>query len=116
MKFSFTIVIAILAFGQAFGQNYTRAVGARGGKSPSLTYRLNVDNDHAFEWTLGYRKAGMQAAAFKATYRPAHFTRSNNFFWSMGFGLHAGWSYTNKYDFFFIKFYYDEKKFAPFLG
>lgn len=98
-------------------QNYTRAIGLRGGFSSGLVFRNYKQDFRAHEAVIGIHSNGMKITYLIEEYRPAHFKFADENMWLLlGFGAHAGWHVTDHFDVFFTKYYYENRRMAPLLG
>lgn len=111
------IIGLLLIFSSVKAQNYTRALGLRGGFSSGLAYRHYKYDYRAYETLFGIHSNGMKLTFLIEQYRPAYFEFADeNLWYSFGFGAHAGWHVTDHYEIFFMKYYYDNRMVAPLVG
>lgn len=115
MKLLYTLIILVLfGFGLS-GQNYTRDVGMQFGNEVSVVYRQFYKEDMALELFAGYRDRGLRIGGRREFFKPALTTYSENFAFYYGYGVHAGFSYTNKHNVLNREYRYDWK-FSPIFG
>ncbi|MBN2347671.1 MAG: hypothetical protein JXJ22_02470 [Bacteroidales bacterium] len=116
MRILFITLFIFPGFISASAQNYTRDAGVRLGSTMSLSYRQHNYDDTAYEFFAGYHNRGFRFAALKEFFRPAFLNTSDNLTFCMGFGAHAGISYSDKYSYFNRNFYRDSWVFSPIFG
>jgi hypothetical protein len=77
-------------------QDYTKAIGFRGGESWGFTVSLFSDEKNAAEALLSFRNGGMQLTAMKETFMPVLLNYSTHIFFYKGYGGHLGFVRTNR--------------------
>lgn len=96
-------------------QNYTRDAGARFGNGLSVTYRQFSRDTEAMELFVNFYDRGMRIGGMKQMFIPVLQQYSENFMLYYGYGVHAGFTYTNKYQVFNRIYTYDWT-FSPVFG
>ena len=115
MKLFFTtILLSFICIGVK-GQNYTRDAGVRFGNGIAITYRQFTKDNVALELFLNYQDRGMRIGGLKQSFIPALENYSENFKLYFGYGVHAGFTYTNKHKVFNRVYRYDWT-FSPLFG
>ena len=99
-----------------YSQHYTRDVGFRGGTFPGLSYRLYNGESNAIEGIVSLGQRGLRLTLLKEQLQPALLKYSDNFQFVYGYGVHAGFSYTNRYDILFRTYRTDNWHVAPLIG
>ena len=116
MKGFLFIIISFISI-SSFGQNYMQAIGVRGGTTSGITYRQKMDENKAYEGILTIRDRGMIVTALRTKCTPRSKDYSDNLFFCVGYGIHGGFEYTNRYRFMvFGELIYPTKKMTPLLG
>lgn len=97
-------------------QNYVRDAGLRSGNGFSLaTYRQFYKDNRALELFIGYQYQGLRIGGIREYFKPALTKYSDNFRLYYGYGVHSGFSYTNKHTFFNREYRY-KWTFSPVFG
>ena len=115
MKLLYT---SLLFFAISLGvsaQNYMRDAGIRFGKGVIGSYRQFYKDDLAIEIYGGYLNRGMVFGGIRESFTPAFTKYSDNFRLYYGYGVHAGFTYTNSHKFLNREYRYDWM-FSPFFG
>ena len=115
MKFIYTSILFMFFFANLSGQNYTRDAGLRFGKGFIGSYRQFYKEDKALDLYGGYLNRGLIFGGLREYIEPAFTKYSDNFRLYYGFGVHAGFNYTNSYGVFNREYRYDWK-FSPLFG
>jgi hypothetical protein len=115
LKILITIILSSVSL-FASAQEYSRAIGLRGGVSSGITYRRFLDQEIGIETILSFRRGGMQVSLLREKYLPAFLEFSDNLILGFGFGGHVGFMYTDHQKFMFEDYYYAEKIFLPLIG
>ncbi len=97
-------------------QEYGRSVGVRGGVRSGIVYKQFVEVDRAIMGILSFKKDGIQLTAIREYYDPTVLNISDRFYFSMGYGGHIGFLYTDEYRLIYRDFHYAENKFTPVIG
>jgi hypothetical protein len=97
-------------------QEYSGAIGLRGGISSGITYRKFFDHEIGMETILSFRRGGMQVSLLRERFVPTLLEFSDNLILGFGFGGHVGFMYTNYQKFMFEDYYYPDKQFLPLIG
>jgi len=100
----------------AAAQDYSKAVGLRGGLSSGFTYRKYLEPEIAYEGLLCFRQGGMQFTIMRQNFRPAMFEFSEDFYFTYGYGAHVGFNYTDNFHIMFHEYTYYEKRISPLVG
>ena len=112
--FCTTILFLLICLGVS-GQNYTRDAGIRFGNGISGTYRQFTKDDIAMELFLSYQDRSMRFGGQKQHFSSILEKYSENFKLYFGYGVHMGFSYTNKHKVFNREYNY-EWTFSPLFG
>jgi len=88
-KTSLFLLLIIVSFLTASAQ---QQVGIRGGRNGSLSYRVFMEVDQAYEVKLVGRNNGLQFTVLNERFKPTLMKWSQNLFLYTGLGLHAGFS------------------------
>lgn len=115
MKLIFTSIALCFLSIALMGQNYTRDAGVRFGSGLRATYRQFYKEDMAVEIFFGYQNRGLKIGAMREFYKPAFTQYSGNFRLYYGYGIHAGFTYTNHHIMFNREYRYDWT-FSPVFG
>jgi hypothetical protein len=115
MKLFFTTILFILLGLGVNAQNYTRDAGFRFGGGFSLNYRQFTKENVAMELFVGYQERGLRIGGLKQQFTPAFERYSENFKLYYGYGVHTGFTYTNKHKLFNREYKYDWT-FSPVFG
>lgn len=110
------IVILLCLSSSAFSQYYVKEVGIRGGYTPSFTFRVNLEENLSYEGQLGYRDMGTVFTVIRQQHREVAMDRLGNWELVYGFGVHAGFYFTDSYRILFREIYYGRKMFTPVIG
>lgn len=114
-NFYITIILLCLS-PSVFSQFYNKEVGIRGGYSSGITFRVNLEEDLSYEAQLSYRDNGGIFAMFRQQHREIGIDRLGNWNFIYGFGVHAGFYYTDSYKILFREVYFGREIFTPVLG
>jgi hypothetical protein len=110
------IIFFVLSF-QTFSQNYLSEAGIRGGITSGITYRHYLNDNLAYEALLSFRNGGLQMTLMRQIRELTLTEYVDNLYFTYGFGAHAGFFYSNKYDFLWYNdFYYTDRQFSPVLA
>jgi hypothetical protein len=115
LRYLLTIILSTASL-FASSQEYSGAVGLRGGISSGITYRQFLDQEISLETIVSFRRGGLQVSLLRQRFRPAFLEFSDNMILGFGFGGHIGFMYTDHQKFMFEDYYYDEKIFLPLIG
>ena len=99
MRYFILIIMLFVSF-PVFCQNYMQAIGVRGGTTSGITYRQKTDENKAYEGIITIRDRGVVLTALRLNCNPRSYDFSDNLFFCFGYGMHAGFKYTNQYPFF----------------
>ena len=114
--------LALIAFftASAFmlnAQNYTREAGIRGGLTSGFTYRQYLSPYLSYQGILSFRQGGSQLTILRQIHEPEPNEFIENLFLVYGFGLHAGFYFTDKYrSIWNYDYYYSHQVFSPVFG
>jgi len=115
----YVLIFCILIFfttQRSFSQNYTRAAGIRGGSQSELTFRSYTRESHAYEFLFNMNRKNLRVTALWLQFEPFQTHKTDNLWLVYGFGAHAGYTYTDKYQFLFRSFTFEDKMLAPVIG
>lgn len=111
------LTISILAFYMdCMGQNFTKSIGIRGGYTSGFAYRQYIAGDGALRFMAGVSDNGLLLTGLKEQFHPYLQQYSGNLHFYTGYGMHAGYRYTNHFTVFYKEIFYREHKFNPVLG
>ena len=116
MKHFYTIIILLCLSGTAFSQFYNKEVGMRGGYSSGIAFRVNLEEALSYEAQLTYRDHGGIFTMFRQNHLEMGMDQLGNWEFMYGFGVHAGFYYTDSYKIFFREVYFGREIFTPVLG
>jgi len=116
MKNLYTIIILLCLSPAAFSQFYHKEVGARGGYSSGITFRINLEETLSYEAQLNYRDHGGIITIFRQKHMEFGMDRMGNWEFLYGFGIHTGFYYTDSYKILNREIYYGRDIFTPVLG
>jgi hypothetical protein len=107
MKLIYTSCLFIFLSVGVSAQNYTRDAGIRFGQGFIGSYRQFYKEDMAIDLYGGFLNRGLIFGGLKENFRPALTRYSDNFRLYFGYGVHAGFNYTNSYKFLNRQYHYD---------
>jgi hypothetical protein len=111
------IIIALLFIAcQVHSQFYFKEAGFRGGVTPGVTLRINLDEELSYEALLSFRNYGAQLHLIRQENRELAFNKAGTFNLYYGFGVHAGFYFTDHYSIFFKTIYFGQRIFSPLIG
>jgi len=111
------IIIFLLCLSSAsFSQFYNKEVGIRFGYSSGITFRINLEESLSYEAQLNYRDHGGIFTMFRQQHREIGMDRLGNWEFIYGFGIHAGFYYTDTYKIFYREIYFGSEFFTPVIG
>ena len=88
----------------------------RGGYTASLAFRVNLDEDLSYEGQLGYRDKGLIMTVLRQKHQEIGIDRMGNWDFLYGFGVHAGFYFTDSYRILFREVYFGNEIFTPVAG
>lgn len=115
MKYIYSLIVFMFFGLSTFAQNYTRDAGIRVGEGVFMTYRQFFDENEAFEAMAGFSNRGFRAIAMREYFHPIAPHRTDNLKLIYGYGVHAGITYTNKFQV-LHRVYYHDWKWSPQFG
>jgi hypothetical protein len=115
MRLIYTSIVLIFLSIAAKGQNYMRDAGVRAGNGVIGTYRQFYKDEKALELFAGYQERGLRIGGMREIFTPALTKKSENFRLYYGYGVHAGFTYTNRHKMFNREYHYSWK-FSPVFG
>jgi hypothetical protein len=107
MKLKITSLIIFFFCVGVSAQNYTRDAGIRFGKGFIGSYRQFYKEDMALDFYGGYLNRGLIFGGLRENFQPTLTKYSDNFRFYYGYGVHAGFNYTNSYTFMGRVYQYD---------
>ena len=110
------IILFLCTSSAAFSQFYAKEVGIRGGYSGGITFRVNLEEDLSYEAQLNYRDQGAIFTMFRQQHTELGMDRLGNWEFLYGFGVHAGFYFTDSYKILFREIYFGREIFTPVLG
>lgn len=96
MRYTLLIITLILFSAGTKAQDYDHAFGYKGGFSYGIAYKMYMDDEVAFETTMGFRFRGVHFGIYKLKHKPANWRKSDKLFLYTGYGAHTG--FYNRYD------------------
>ncbi len=90
-QFIILILFTILLAFKGYSQQYTQAIGIRGGLSSGFEYRVYTDDLNSYKLLFSTRERGLQLTAFKEFHKYDIFDFSEQFTFVYGIGIHAGY-------------------------
>lgn len=115
MKWILLFLFSLLTF-TLTAQFYSRSAGVRTGVSSGISYRFSPDTDRAFEGSLTIGHQGCRVLGMRQFFTPAVLRLSDNVYYSIGYGGHFGFTYTDHYRFLIFEYQYGKKKVSPVAG
>lgn len=97
-NFSIITLLVLLFFNPVIAQDYTRAVGIRGGISSGFEYRAFADEYLSYRALLSTRHRGIQLTGLKEFHQYGMFDFSPELVFIYGFGAHIGYEQWRAYD------------------
>ena len=116
MKKFYTIIFLLCLSPAIFAQFYNKEVGIRGGYSSGITFRINLEENLSYEAQLNYRDHGGIFTMFRQQHHEIGMDRLGNWEFIYGFGIHAGFYYTDTYKIFYREIYFGSQFFTPVIG
>lgn len=115
---SILLLFGLIILSQTYlaAQNYTQAVGIRGGTISGVTYRHKISELEAYEGIAHFKGNSIMLAILKEHFQPYSVDFSEFLFLMYGYGLHVGYKYTDHYSSIFGTFNYYKKLFTPIFG
>ena len=116
MRNLYIIILFLCVSPAAFSQFYAKEVGLRGGYSGGITFRVNLEEDLSYEAQLCYRDQGAILTMFRQQHNEMGMDRLGNWEFLYGFGVHAGFYFTDRYKILFREIYFGREIFTPVVG
>jgi len=116
MKKIYVIIFLLCLAPAAFAQFYNKEVGLRGGYSSGITFRVNLEESLSYEAQLNYRDRGGIFTVYRQQHIEMGIDRMGNWEFLYGFGLHAGFYYTDTYSILWREIYFGRDIFTPVIG
>jgi len=116
MRNLYIIIFFLCVSPAAFSQFYAKEVGLRGGYSGGFTFRVNLEEDLSYEAQLCYRDQGAILTMFRQQHKEMGMDRLGNWEFLYGFGVHAGFYFTDRYKILFREIYFGREIFTPVVG
>ncbi len=116
MKKFYIIIFLLCLAPAAFSQFYNKEVGLRGGYSSGVTFRVNLEESLSYEAQLNYRDHGGIFTVYRQQHIEMGMNRMGNWEFIYGFGLHAGFYYTDTYSILWREIYFGRDIFTPVIG
>jgi len=115
MRLKVLIILIMIACPVLKAQYYTRDIGIRAGEGVIISYRQFFNEEMAVEGLAGFRDNSFKITGLREYFMPLMISRTDNLKFLYGYGVHAGISYTNKYEF-FNKLYRHSRIWNPQFG
>ncbi|MEZ5073009.1 MAG: hypothetical protein R2751_19200 [Bacteroidales bacterium] len=116
MKNFLAFLILILCAAQVHGQFHQKEVGLRGGYTAGANFRVTIAENLSYEAQLGFRNQGLIGALYRQQHQNIGMDRLGNWDFIYGFGVHAGFYFTDSYRIFYREVYYGRDIFTPVAG
>lgn len=116
MRNLYIIILLLCLSPAAFSQFYNKEVGLRGGYSSGITFRVNLEESLSYEAQLSYRDKGGIFTMFRQQHHELGMDRMGNWEFIYGFGMHAGFYFTDSYKILHREIYFGSEVFTPVLG
>jgi hypothetical protein len=113
-RFSCILLFVFIGL-SGYCQNYIRDAGIKFGDNVAFSYRKFYKETMAVDFFGGIRYNGLYAGAMREFFQPALTKYSDNFKLYYGYGIHAGFNYTNHYKFLNREYRYNWV-FSPIFG
>lgn len=115
MKKLLSIIILIISI-DGYAQFYPLEAGVTGGLSSGLNFRAYLDESLSYEAQLSFRNEGLQFNLFRQVHEEMEMTENGTIYFVFGYGAHAGFYYTDRYNVLFREIYFGRDVFSPLLG
>lgn len=97
MKRVIVFSLILILFGlNSNGQQFSKAIGIRGGLSSGFEYRFYTDDINSYKILLGQRDKGVQLTILKEFHKYEIFDFSEQLVFIYGLGIHAGFEHWNE--------------------
>jgi hypothetical protein len=116
MRKFYTIIFLLCLSPAAFSQFYAKEIGLRGGYSGGITFRVNLEEALSYQAQLSYRDQGAIFTMFRQQHKEIGMDRLGNWEFLYGFGVHAGFYFTDSYKILFREIYFGREIFTPVVG
>jgi hypothetical protein len=116
MRNIYTIILLLCLSPVAFSQFHAKEAGIRTGYSSGVTFRVNLEEDLSYEGQLIYRDQGMIFTMLRLQHQEIGMDKMGNWEFIYGFGVHAGFYFTDSYRIFFREIYFGREIFTPVIG
>ena len=116
MRNLYIIILLLFMSSAAFSQFYANEVGLRGGYSGGITFRVNLEENLSYEGQLSYRDNGAIFTMIRQQHQEMGMDPLGNWEFIYGFGVHAGFYFTDSYKIFCREIYYGREIFTPVIG
>jgi len=116
MRKLYIIILLLSTSASAFSQFFAKEVGIRGGYSGGITFRINLEEDLSYEGQLCYRDQGAIFTVLRQQHTEIGMDRFVNWEFLYGFGVHAGFYFTDSYRILFREIYFGREIFTPVVG
>lgn len=116
MRIILTLILTGIFILNTHSQNFTQAIGIRGGFRSGLTYRYLVNEFAANEFILKMERNEMNLTFLRVYYESNRLNYSPKLIVCKGFGAHIGYKFGDRYSVFTREFVYTNKKLYPVIG
>jgi len=116
VKKIYTILILCLSGYGLYAQNYTRAIGIRGGMTSGITYRIHTSESMVNEMILKIKSKQMNFTFLRLSMEPNAFGYSPRLILTKGFGGHIGYGYNDRFSTIRGDIVYSKNRYYPVLG
>lgn len=110
------IIIFFCCSTSVFSQNELKEVGLRGGYSGGFTFRVNLEEYLSYEAQITYRDHGTIFTLIRQQHQEIGMDPFGNWEFIYGFGVHAGFYFTDSYRILFREIYFGREVFTPVVG
>ena len=116
MRKLYTIIILLCLSPAAFSQFYNKEIGIRGGYTSGITFRVNLEEYLSYEAQITYRDHGTIFTLIRQQHQEIGMDPFGNWEFLYGFGVHAGFYFTDSYRILFREIYFGRDLFTPVVG
>ena len=110
------IIIFFCCSTSALSQYELKEVGLRGGYSGGFTFRANLEEYLSYEAQIIYRDQGAIFTLLRQQHQELGMDQFGNWEFLYGFGVHAGFYFTDSYHILFREIYFGREVFTPVVG
>ncbi len=113
MKYFLVLIFfTVLSINTILAQDYTQAIGFRGGITSGLVYKHLIDDGNAIEAMVGYQKDGLQFSMVRQYYQPVLLGLTKQLFLFYGYGGRLGYYLWSNQEYLLDGEYYNRRQFS----